>query len=134
MCHLSFKAYIHIHDFSIDFIAANASSCINGAIRLNPLNGAIRLNPLNGSTSATQGLIEICIAGRWNRTCSSNINNDDARALCTIMGLPSNGKIVLIKNYVPIQLIMFEVMMSWLYYLYYCKDQYQFVLRSDKII
>ena len=78
---------MHIYDFSIDFIAANASSCINGAIRL---------NPLNGSTSATQGLIEICIAGRWNRTCSSNINNDDARALCTIMGLPSNGKIILI--------------------------------------
>ena len=71
----------------IDFIAANASSCINGAIRLNPLNESL--------LAPTQGLIEICIAGRWNRTCSSNINNDDARALCTIMGLPSNGKIIL---------------------------------------
>ena len=68
----------------IDFITANASRCINGAIRL---------NPLNESTSATQGLVEICIAGRWNRTCSSNISNDNARALCTIMRLPSNGKI-----------------------------------------
>ena len=77
---------MHIYNLSIDFIAANASSCINGAIRL---------NPLNESTSATQGLVEICIAGRWNRTCSSNISNDDARALCTIMGLPSNGKIFL---------------------------------------
>ena len=75
-----------ISDLFIDFIAANASSCINGAIRLNPLNESI---------SATQGLVEICIAGRWNRTCSSNINNDDARALCIIMGLPSNGKIIL---------------------------------------
>ena len=84
---------MHIYDFSIDFITANASSCINGAIRL---------NPLNKSTSATQGLVEICIAGRWNRTCSSNISNDDARALCTIMRLPSNGKTNLKQNYVPI--------------------------------
>ena len=76
-----------ISDLSIDFIEANASSCINGAIRLNPLNESL--------LAPTQGLIEICIAGRWNRTCSSNIGNNDARAICTIMGLPSNCKLFL---------------------------------------
>ena len=74
---------MHIYNLSIDFIAANASSCINGAIRLNPLNESL--------LAPTQGLIEICIAGIWNRTCSSNIRKSDARALCTIMGLPPNG-------------------------------------------
>ena len=75
--------FIRVFNVSIDFIAANDSSCINGAIRLNPLNKSI---------SATQGLVEICIAGRWNKTCSSNISNGDARALCTIMRLPSKRK------------------------------------------
>ena len=77
---------MHIYTLSIDFITANASSCINGAIRLNPLNESL--------LAPTQGLVEICIAGRWNRTCSSNIGNGDARGLCRIMGLPSNGKII----------------------------------------
>ena len=71
---------------SIDFIIANSSSCINGAIRLNPLNESL--------LAPTQGLVEICISGKWNRTCSSNIANGDARGLCKIMGLPSNGKII----------------------------------------
>ena len=78
---------MHLSDLSIDFIAANASSCINGAIRLNPLNESL--------LAPTQGLIEICITGIWKRTCSSNINNGDARALCTIMKLPSNRKLIL---------------------------------------
>ena len=83
-----------ISALSIEFIAvANNSRCINGAIRLNPLNESL--------LAPTQGLVEICIAGRWNRTCSSNISNDDARALCTIMGLPSNSKFILKQKYVP---------------------------------
>ena len=76
--------YVHIYNLSIDFIEANASSCINGAIRLNPLNESL--------LAPTQGLIEICITGRWNRTCSSNIQNSDARSLCRIMQIPSECK------------------------------------------
>ena len=82
--------YVHIYNLSIDFIAANASSCINGAIRLNPLNESL--------LAPTQGLIEICIAGIWNRTCSSNIRNSDARSLCTIIGLSSKRKFKLCTN------------------------------------
>ena len=89
-------SYVHIYILSIDFITANASSCINGIIRLNPLNESI---------SATQGLVEICIAGRWNRTCSSNIGNNDARGLCRIMGLSSNGKIIPNNELCTIQFI-----------------------------
>lgn len=66
-------------------------SIANTVLLLAECDEGIRLVNSSGLPANNSGLVEICLAGRWNRVCDRHWDRNEAAVVCDELGLPSSG-------------------------------------------
>ena len=53
------------------------------------MNGAVRLI---GGLVSTEGIVQMCVSGRWRKLCYNDWGYQEAFVVCRQLGLPATGE------------------------------------------